>query len=176
MSLWPHAISILISNWPQTRKFNLLFKCKSREDRCFSLPSPYSRVGHALRPILKLWLVKIWQVSSCGKFIQHLETYLLWQLKLREFFCQLVMFLSVFFHWMHKMKYSCYQDRESSVIHDWFVYWIFGWEMRRLSKSEIRFRMASFSLTMLDAGWKSLKRFWPYLIAFRSCISNGNPE
>ena len=42
-----------------------------------------------------------------------------------------------------------------SVIHGWFVYWIFGWEMRRLSKSEIRFRMASFSFfTLLDAGWK----------------------
>ena len=86
MSLWPRTISILISNWPQTRKFNQLFKSKSREDRCFSLPSPYSRVGHALRPILKLWLVKIWQVSSRGKFLQHLETCLLWQLKLTEFF------------------------------------------------------------------------------------------
>ena len=40
--------------------------------------------------------------------------------------------LSVFFHWMYKMKYSCYQ--ESYVIHGWFVYWVFGWEMRRLSK------------------------------------------
>ena len=29
--------------------------------------------------------------------------------------CQLVMFLTVFFHWMYKMKCSCYQ--ESSVIH-----------------------------------------------------------
>ena len=39
-----------------------------------------------------------------------------------------------------------------SVIHDWFVYWIFGWEMCRLSKSEIRFRMASFLFfTLLDA-------------------------
>ena len=33
---------------------------------------------------------------------------------------QLGMFLTVFFHWMYKMKYSCYQ--ESSVIHGWFVY------------------------------------------------------
>ena len=33
--------------------------------------------------------------------------------------CKLVMFLTVFFHWMYKMKYSCYQ--ESSVIHGWFV-------------------------------------------------------
>ena len=32
-----------------------------------------------------LWLVKIWQVSSCGKFMHHLETCLLWQLKLTEF-------------------------------------------------------------------------------------------
>ena len=63
--------------------------------------------------------------------------------------CQLVMFLTAFFHWMYKMKYSCYQ--ESSVIHGWFVYWVFGWEIRRLSKSEIRFRMASFSFfTLLD--------------------------
>ena len=56
--------------------------------------------------------------------------------------CQLVIFLTVFFHWMCKMKYSCYQ--ESSVIHGWFVYWVFGWEMRRLSKSEImhRFRFS----------------------------------
>ena len=48
--------------------------------------------------------------------------------------CQLVMFLTVFFHWMYKMKYSCHQ--ESSVIHGWFVYCIFGWEMRNLSKSD----------------------------------------
>ena len=40
---------------------------------------------YALRPIFLLWLVKIWQMSICGKFIQHLETCLLWQLKLTEF-------------------------------------------------------------------------------------------
>ena len=32
---------------------------------------PWSRVGHVLRPIFMLWLVKIWQVSSRGKFMQH---------------------------------------------------------------------------------------------------------
>ena len=56
-----------------------------REDSCFWLFSPCSRAGHALRPIFMLWLVKIWQVSSCGKFMQHLESCLLWQLKLTEF-------------------------------------------------------------------------------------------
>ena len=63
---------------------------------------------------------------------------------------EILTFLTVFFRRMYKMKYSCYQ--ESSVIHGWFVYWVFGWEIRRLSKSEIRFRMASFSFfTLLDA-------------------------
>ena len=37
--------------------------------------------------------------------------------------CQLVLFLTVFFHWMYKMKYTCYQ--ESSVIHGQFVYCFF---------------------------------------------------
>ena len=66
--------------------------------------------------------------------------------------CQLVVFLTVFFYWMCKMKYSYVQ--KTSVIHSWFVYWVFGWEVRRLSKSEIRFRMASFlffTSALLDA-------------------------
>ena len=32
---------------------------------------------------------------------------------------QLVMYVTVFFHWMYKMKYSCYQ--ESYVIHGLFI-------------------------------------------------------
>ena len=35
--------------------------------------------------IFLLWLVKVWQVSSCEKFMQHLESCLLWQLKLTKF-------------------------------------------------------------------------------------------
>ena len=48
---------------------------------------PWSRVGHALRPIFMLWVVKIWQVGWCGKFMQHLERCLLWQQKLTELIC-----------------------------------------------------------------------------------------
>ena len=81
--------------------------------------------------------------------------------------CQLVMFLTVFFHWMYKMKYSCYQ--ESSVIHGWFVYWVFGWEMRRLLKLGNPISdgiVFVFHLAWCVRGLKSLKRFWPYLIVF----------
>ena len=85
VSLWSSTINILFSNWPRTRKFSQLFKNTGGEDRCFSLFSPQSRVSHAPRPLFMLWLVKIWQVSSCGKFMQHLESCLLWQLKLTEF-------------------------------------------------------------------------------------------
>ena len=67
--------------------------------------------------------------------------------------CQLVMFLTVFFHWMYKMKFSCY--RKSSVIHGYFVYWVFGWEIHHLSKLEIRFRMHRFRFYLAGCGLKS---------------------
>ena len=74
--------------------------------------------------------------------MQHLETFLPIA-EADRVKCYLLMVLTVFFHWMYKMKDSCYQD--SSIIHGWFVYWVFGCEMRRLSKSlEIRFRMHRF--------------------------------
>ena len=36
--------------------------------------------------------------------------------------CKLVMFLTVFFHWMYKMKYSCYQ-----VCYSWLVCSLVFW-------------------------------------------------
>ena len=50
------------------------FTC--REGNRFWLFS-LSRVDHALHPIFMFWLIKIWQVSSCGKFMQRLVTCLL---------------------------------------------------------------------------------------------------
>ena len=130
MSLWPRTIKFLFSNWPRTQNFSQFYKNTGREDLFLS----WSRVGRALRPIFMLWLVNICQVSTCGK--AHTASWKLFTLtacaEAYRVLCQLVMFLTVFFHWMYKMKYSCYQ--ESSVIHGWFVYWVFGWEMRRLSK------------------------------------------
>ena len=73
--------TLLISNWPRTRKFSQLFKNAGGQD----LFLPWSPVGHALGPIFMLWLVKIWQVSSRRKFMRYLETCLLRQLKLTEF-------------------------------------------------------------------------------------------
>ena len=64
--------------------------------------------------------------------------------------CQLVKFLTVFFHWMYKMNYSCYQ--EPSVIHGWFFYGFLVEKCVACQNLVIRFRMASFSFfTSLNA-------------------------
>ena len=80
-----HYGPALLGFWFQTdlgsENSSSFFKSTGGED----LILPWSRVGHALRPIFILWLVKIWQVSSCGQIMQHLESCLLWQLKLTEF-------------------------------------------------------------------------------------------
>ena len=70
------------------------------------------------------------------------------------------------------------------VIHGGFVYWAFGWEMHRLSKSlEILFRMASFSkMSLLTCPCLRRKRveksqaILEHLMTFRSSISTGKPE
>ena len=147
MSLWPSTINIFISNWHRTREFSQLFKNTGGKDRCFSLFSPWSRSTSNFYALIGQNLT--------GEFMRKIyaASWILFTLTAEadRVLCQLVMFLTVFFHWMYKMKCSCYQ--ESSVIHGcWFVYWIFGWGMLHLSKSEIWFRIASFLFfTLLDA-------------------------
>ena len=55
--------------------------------------------------------------------MQHLETSSLIA-EADRVLCYLVMFLTVFFYWMYKMNYGCYQ--EYSFIHVWFDYCVFG--------------------------------------------------
>ena len=87
--IWNKSCSwaALLKCWFRTdfgREISTGFYITCREGNRFWLFS-LSRVDHALRPIFMFWLVKIWQVSLCGKFMQHLETCLLWQLKLTKF-------------------------------------------------------------------------------------------
>ena len=143
------TIKILISNWPRKLRFSQFLQAgKTRQ----LLLTFLTKVTRWSRSTSNFYAV-IGQ-NLTGEFMQKIyaASWILFTLTAEadRVLCQLVMFLTVFFHWMYKMKYSCYQ--ECSLIHGWFVYWVFGWEMRRLSKSEIRFRMASFSFfTLLDA-------------------------
>ena len=160
------TIKILIANWPRTRKFSQLFKNTGGDD----LFLPWSRVGHALRPIFMLWLVKIWQVSSCGKFMQHLETCLLWQLKLTEFCANLWCFLMSFSTGCTKWNTAAIKSLLLFMASLFIGFLVEKCVACQSGKNFV------FHLAWCVRGLKSLKRFRPYLIAFRSCISNGKPE
>ena len=78
-----HHGPTLLRFWFQTElgRENSASFYKYRPGRPFlTMVKHWSRT-HALCPIFMLWLVKIWHVSSCGKFMQHLESCLPWQLK-----------------------------------------------------------------------------------------------
>ena len=129
LSLSPRTISILISNWPRAIKFSQFFFLKYRRGRhLLNMVTRWSRSTSNFYALIGQNLT--------GEFMRKIYA-ASWKMftltaEADRVFCQLVMFLTVFFLCMYKMKYSCYQ--ESSVIHGWFVYWVFGWEMRRLGK------------------------------------------
>ena len=138
-----------------------------REDAsCFWLFSPRSRVGHALRPIFMLWLVKIWQVSSCGKFMQHLESCLIVSWSWQSFVSTCDVFnrlfpLNVQNEIQLLSRYLCYS---------WLVC-LLGFWLRNTSLVKVGNLIADgivfdFHLAWCVGGFKSLKRFWPSLIVF----------
>ena len=102
--------SLILRSWFQTNRGceNSASYLKIQARKTFSYP------GHALVTLYAQFLCSDW--SKFDRWV-HAEN-LCSILKVVYFdrvLCQLVMFLTVFFHWMYKMKYSCYQ--ESSVIH-----------------------------------------------------------
>ena len=77
---------------------------------------PYQ--GHALVTLYDQFLCSDWSKFD-SEFMRKIYA-ASWNLftltgEAARVLCQLVIFLTVFFHWMYKMKYSWYQ--ESSVIH-----------------------------------------------------------
>ena len=144
-----HTIKILLSNWPRKLEFSQFLQAGRT---CQLLMTFLAKITGWSRSTsnFMLWLVKIWQVSSCGKLCSILELVFFdswnWQsfVSTRDVFDCLfaldvqneIQLLSRVF--CHTWRLVC-------------LYWIFGWEIRRLSKSEIRFWMASFLFfTLLD--------------------------
>ena len=142
-----------------------------REGSCFWLFSLWSPIGHALRPIFMLWLLKIWQVGSRGKFMHYLETCLViaeadsfvssysctkWKTAAIKI---LLLFMAGLFIGFLVEKCTAFPSHRKSV---------FWWH--RFQNEPLP------NLAGCVGGLKSLRRFWPYLMAFRSCISTGKPE
>ena len=88
--------------WFQTDLSSTGFYMRGRQSLLTFLTM--SRGGHALRLLFMLCSVKIWQVSSCRKCMRHLETCFLIAEADGVLCRQLVMFLTVFFHWIYKMN------------------------------------------------------------------------
>ena len=102
-----------ISNWPQTWKFSQLLQARKTV-----VAFDFSRHGHTLVMLSVQFLCSDWSKFT-GEFMRKIyaASWILFTLTAEadRVLCQLVMFLTVCFHWMYKMKFSCYQ--ESSVIH-----------------------------------------------------------
>ena len=106
------TIKILISNWPRTRKFSQLLQAGKTVAFDFS---------HHVQALVTLYI----QFLSCdwSEFDRWVHAENLCSIlnlvylaaEADKVLCQLVMFLTVFFQWMYKLKFSCYQ--ETSVIH-----------------------------------------------------------
>ena len=91
--------------------------------------------------------------------------------------CQLVMFLIVFFHWMYKMKFSCYQEFLifMASLSIWFLVEKYvtcqsrisdsGWHRFRFSPCSMRKRVATESEAIMAL-----------FDTFQGGISNGRPE
>ena len=114
--------TILILNWRTTFDFKLTSEAKiqpvftGKEDTPVAFD--FSHQGHALVTLYVHFYALIGQ-NLTGEFMRKIYA-ASWNLftltaEADRVLCQLVMFLTVFFHWMYKMKFSCYQ--ESSDIH-----------------------------------------------------------
>ena len=130
------ADKLLVSKWSQAQvyflkfRWNMLCLCAAQLKFWFQTDlgressASYYRQGRQLL-LTFLTMVTRWSRSTFNFYAlicQNLtgELKASWNLftltaEADRVLCQLVMFLTVFFHWMCKMKFSCYQ--ESSVIH-----------------------------------------------------------
>ena len=136
--------------------------------------SPWSRVGHALRQIFRLWLIKIWELSSCGKIYEASGNVFTdsWSWKAFVSSCDVFKCLS-----------SLDVQNEIQLLSRFFSYsWLvclLGFWLRNAQLVQVIGNPISdgivfvFHLAWCVRGLKSLKGFWPYLVVFRSCISTG---
>ena len=112
-----------------------------------------------------LWLVEIWQGSSCGKFLQHLETCLLcWSWQSFVSTCDV-------FNCLVPLNVQNEIQLLSRVFCYLWLVCLLGFWLRNTSLVKVGNLISDgivfvFRLAWCARGLKSLKRFWPYLIDF----------
>ena len=139
------TIKILISKWPRELKFSQFLQAGKTCQFLLTVLTKFTRWSRSTSNFYAL----IGQ-NLTGEFMQKIYA-AYWNLftltaEADRVLCRIVIFLTVFFHWNSAAIKSLLLFMAS------FFIGFFGCGIRRLSKSEIRFRMASFSFfTLLDA-------------------------
>ena len=129
------TLKILIANWPRTRKFSRLLQTGPREDRLDY--KDRTRGTAEIEPIGK---------TVTFDFSHHVTC---WSRSTSNFYALIGQNLTDEFVYFDSWSWQSFVST-CDVFNCLFplnVYWVCGWEIRRLSKSEIRFRMASFSFS-----------------------------
>ena len=107
------TIKMLISNWPRKLKFSQLLQA----GKTCQLPLTFlTKVTRWSRSTSNFYALISQNLT--GELMRKIyaASWIFFTLtaEAERVLCQLVMFLTVFFHWMYKMKFSCYQ--ESSIV------------------------------------------------------------
>ena len=168
------TIKILISNWPWTRKFSQLLQAGK------TVAFDVSHYGHALVTLYVHFLCSHW--SKFDRWV-HAEN-----------LCS-ILNLVYFDSWswpsfvstcdVFKCLFPLDVQNEIQLISGDFCYsWLvclLGFLLRNTSLVKVGNPISDGTVFVFDLAWcvrglKSLKRCWPYLILFGSCIFNGKPE
>ena len=159
-----HTIKILISNWPRNLEFSQFLQAGKT---CQLLLTFLTKVTRWSRSTSNFYAL-IGQ-NLTGEFMRKIYA-ASWNLftltaEADRVLCQLVMFLTIFFHWMYKMKFSCYQ-KSSLFMSSLFIEFLvekyvacqsrksdFGWHCFRFSPCLMRKRVEKSEaiLALLDS-------------------------
>ena len=161
------TIKILILNWPRTRKFSL------------AVALDFAHSGHSLATLYAQLLSSDW-----SKFYRWVHA---------ENLCS-ILNLVYFDSWSWQSFVSTCDvfnclfpldvQNEIQLLSEVFCYsWLvclLGFWLRNTSLVKVGNPISGGTLFVFDLAWcvrglKSLKRYWPYLIPFGSCIFNGKP-
>ena len=122
------TIRILISNWPRTRKFSQLLQAGK------TVAFDFAHHDHAL--VVLFVQERVIGQNLTGEFVRKIcaASWILFTLTAEadRVLRQLVMFLTVFFHWKYKMKFSCHQ--ESCLIHLFIGFLVHLWRNANTGK------------------------------------------
>ena len=169
------TIKILISNWPLKLKFSQFLQagksCQllltfltevtrwSRSTSNFNALIGHNLTGEFMRKIY---------AASWNLFTLRAEA--------DRVLCQLVMFLTVFFHWMYKMKFCCYQEASRVFCYSQLVC-LLGFLLRNTSLVKVGNLISDGIVFVFHLAWcvRGLKVILALLDSFQ-CISNGKPE